>query len=223
MRCAVLIAAGLAMASPALAQNQVYDPLPPPGSAYVRFVNTTGGDVALRTDFLPAQTLGTAPAERVTAFQVVEKVAGRALGLDASSGSASGHAVLHADAGSFNTVLLEQGAHGLDAVAVVDHTDFNQSRARLSFYNATPGCAAAGLLLDPDGPAVFTDVAPGSAKARSVNPVTASVHAACTGQAAAHFPLDGMEAGGMYSVWLMQPAQGVTAFLTRDTTAKWKP
>ena len=206
-----------------MAQNQVYDPLPPPGSAYVRFVNATGAELAVKADFVAPQTLGTDPAHRVTMFLVAEKVTGRALGVDVSGGSLSGHAVLHAEPGSFNTVLVEQSGSGLSVVPIVDRTDFNQSRARLSFYNATPSCGGASLTIDPSGPAVFTDVASGTTKARSVNPVTASVRAACGGQSASPFPLDGMEAGGMYSVWLMQTGPGLMTFLSRDTTAKWKP
>ena len=170
--------------------------------------------MTVRSDFLATQTLGTDPAHRVTTFLVAEKVAGRQLGLDARAGSLAKHVVLHAEPGSFNTIILEQsggnGAPGLTVVPVVDNTDFNQSRA-------------GGLLLDPNGPAVFADVTPGAAKARSVNPVAAPVRATCGGQSAPTFALEGMEAGGMYSVWLMQPGQALTAFMSRDTTAKWKP
>ena len=45
----------------------VYDPLPPAGSAYVRFVNALGGEVSLAPDFLPAQRLGTEPVLRLGA------------------------------------------------------------------------------------------------------------------------------------------------------------
>jgi hypothetical protein len=222
---ACALAALVAMGGrPAVAQNQVYDPLPPPGSAYVRFVNALAADLAITPDFLPAQHLGTAGGQRVTSYAVVERVAGRALALDAVAGGRSGHTALQAEAGSFVTVILEQGpANTIKVVPVVDRTDFNQSRARLSFYNATPDCADASLALDPGGPAVFQAVAPGTAKARTVNPVTAQVRAACTGQSAAPFALTGLEAGGMYSVWLMLADGQPTAFVNRDTTAPWRP
>jgi len=208
----------------ATAQNQVYDPLPPPGSAYVRFVNALGGAVVLRPDFLPPQQLGTASLQRVTQYLVVENVAGRNLVVDAQEGERSGRITLHAEPGSFVTVIVQQAAgQALTAVPVVDHTDFNQSRARLSFYNATPDCADASLVLEPSGPAVFQTVAPGTAKARTVNPVTATVRAACAGQAAEPFALSGLEAGGMYSIWLMFPDGHATAFVSRDTTARWHP
>ena len=221
---------GLLAGAPAAAQNQVYDPLPPPGSAYVRFVNAVDAELALRPDFLPSRKLGTAPAQRVSAYFVVEKVTGRTLGLDAEAGQHRGHATFHAEPGSFVTVIVQQpdgpgpgAVSALGAVTVVERTDFNQSRARLAFYNATPACADASLVLDPDGPAVFQGVAPGSARVRTVNPVTAQVRAACNGTAAPVFSLEGLEAGGMYSVWLMLPGGKPVAFLGRDITARWNP
>jgi hypothetical protein len=208
----------------AVAQNQVYDPLPPPGSAYVRFVNALAAELAITPDFLPAQHVGTAAASRVTSYGVVDHVAGRTLALDARAGERSGHAALQVEPGGFLTVILEDGAAGtIKVVSVVDRTDFNQSRARLSFYNATPDCADASLALVPNGPAVFQAVAPGTAKARTVNPVTAEVRAACTGQSAPPFALTGLEAGGMYSIWLMLLDGQPSAFFNRDTTARWRP
>lgn len=207
----------------AMAQNQVYDPLPPPGSAYVRFVNAADVALILKPDFLAAQQLGVSPAQRVTAFTAVEKVAGRALSLDVQAGGKSAKAVLKAEPGSYLTVLIEADpAKGLVIVPVVDNTEFNQSRARLSFYNASD-CATASLTIDPDGPVVFPDVAAGTAKARSVNPVTAKIHAACGDRKAASIPLEGMEAGAMYSVWLMGAGVLPQTFISRDATAKYKP
>ena len=220
---------GLALAvagiGQAAAQGQVYDPLPPPGSAYVRFVNASGDDVAVRPDFLPAQTLGTAGAARVTAYTVVENVKGKPLAVQVQAKGQTGQLGFTAEPGSFNTLLLEGGgSQAPRIVQVVDKTDFNQSRARLSFYNATPDCAGATLAIAPDGPVVFQDVAPGTTKARSVNPVTVAVSAGCA-QAGARAALDltGLEAGGMYSIWLMPGTGGFRALMTRDTTAKWKP
>ena len=206
-----------------MAQNQVYDPLPPPGSAYVRFVNATEKALVLTTDFLAAQPLGISPAQRVTSFTAVEKVTGRRLLLDIQVDGKGVKATLKAEPGSYVTVLIEADPEkGLVVVPIVDITEFNQSRARLSFYNATLTCASASLVIDPDGPVVFPDVGVGAVKSRSVNPVVAKIHAACGGASLASIPLEGMEAGAMYSVWMMGAGVQPQTFVTRDTTAKYK-
>jgi len=225
-RAAIAFAAmaALCAARPAAAQNQVYDPLPPAGSAYVRFVNATGAELALSPDFLGAQKLGTDGAKRVSAYMVVEKIAGRALTLDAQAGSQKAHAVLKAEPGSYLTVIVREDKSGAIGIApVVDQADFNQSRVRLSFYNATADCADGALTLEPNGAAVFKDVAPESGKSRTVNPVTAQVKAACASLAAEPVALEGLEAGAMYSVWLMAPGGKPVAFRSTDTTARYKP
>jgi hypothetical protein len=229
-RLVVLALAGL-LALPAAAQDRgagqaaVYDPQPPAGSAFVRFVNALGTEVALRPDFLPAQRLGTAPDQRVTAYAVVERVAGRVLTLEAGARQQAGRVTLRAEPGSFVTIILHAAADGaVTGSPVVDQTEFNRARARLSFYNAAPGCAAASLGLEPDGPTVFNQVAPATAKSRSVNPVVARLRAECDGRPAPSFALEGLEAGGMYSIWLMRPAGNPPfAFVSRDTTARWTP
>ena len=229
-RAAAMLVAALPM-FPAIGQAQgagqaqVYDAQPPPGSAYLRFVNALGAEVALRPDFLPAQRLGSASAQRVTAYAVVERVAGRTLVVEATALARSGRVSLRAEPGSFVTLILHSGPDGAIAASpVVDQTDFNRARARLSFYNAAPGCAAGSLALEPSGPVVFDQGALATAKTRGVSPVNAQLRADCDGQAAAPFALEGLEAGGMYSIWLMRPDSGrPIAFPTRDTTARWRP
>ncbi|MBS7809927.1 ABC transporter permease [Roseococcus pinisoli] len=223
---ATLAAAFLALAPglafQAQAQSQVYDPVPPRGSAYLRLVNGLGGEVQARPDFLPAQRLGTEPAQRIMAYTAVENVAGRTLRLEFQEGQHRGNATLRVEPGSFNTVLLHRTADGIGATAVVDTADFNQTRSRIAFYNALPDCPAASLALLPSGPAIFEGVAALGTRARSVNPVTARVGASCGDRAAAPIELQGLEAGGMYSIWLMGSGSDVRGFMTRDTTARYQ-
>jgi alginate O-acetyltransferase complex protein AlgF len=222
----LLLAAGLmGIGGPAAAQQVLYTPVPPKGSAYVRFVNALDGPVKVSPDFLPAQTLGAGAADRVSAYAVVEHVQGRAMAVDAGDGARSGHATLGVAPGSFVTVILRAaGAAGIAVTEVVDQTEFNQTRAHLAFYNATTDCPAAALTLLPAKASVFADVAPGTAKTRSVNPVTATVVAACGGGQAASVALNGLEAGGMYSVWLMTQAPDQRrGFISRDSTLPWTP
>jgi hypothetical protein len=227
-RLGALLAAALLAGPAAWAQGagqaQVYDPQPPAGSAYLRFVNALGGEVALRPDFLPPQSLGIAPAQRVTAYAVVERTAGRPLTLEVAGSGATGRATLQAEPGSYVTVLLHRAPEGgIAATSVVDRADFDGAKARLGFYNAAPGCPAAALKLEANGATIFDQVAPGTARARSVNPVGAALRAECEGTAAP-VALEGLEAGGTYSILLIRPeGVGPAAFLVRDTTARWRP
>ena len=217
------LAAGLAclaagLARPARAQQFLYDPEPPAGSAFLRFVNATGAEVALRPDFAAGRALGT--ASRVTPYAVVEAVAGRALGIEAAGIRQS----LTLTPGSFNTLLVLPGALRL----VVDQAEFNQLRARLTFYNATADCTDGRLAILPADQAVFEGLAPGQGRSRAVNPVQAQLGASCAAGAAPPFALEGLEAGGMYSIWLMRPGAtapgapggAMLAFMSRDTTER---
>lgn len=229
MRCRLLaLAAALALSlgptDGARAQGQVYDPVPPRGSAYLRLVNVLPGEVTARPDFLPQQRLGAAPAQRVMAFTAVENVANRQLRIEFQEGQRRGQASFRIEPGSFVTVLLHATANGgIAATPVVDSPDFNRARARLAFYNAMPDCAAAGISIQPSGPAVFEGVPSLATRARSVNPVAAEIRALCGDRGSAPLTLEGMEAGGMYSIWLISGAPQPQAFLTRDTTAVWRP
>ncbi|WP_421989189.1 ABC transporter permease [Roseococcus sp.] len=223
--CAALAAVLLGapfVATQGQAQSQVYDPVPPRGSAYLRIVNGLTGEVQARPDFLPAQRLGTAPAQRIMAYTAVENVAGRQLRLEFQEGQARGSVTIRVEPGSFNTVLLHPTAGGIGATAVVDTADFNQTRSRIAFYNVLSDCPAATLALLPSGPAIFEGVPALGTRARSVNPVTAQVRASCDARAAAPIALQGLEAGGMYSIWLMGSGSNVAGFLTRDTTARYQ-
>ena len=223
---AVLLGTLPAAAQTPPGQAAVYDPEPPPDSAYVRFVNTMGEEIALRPAFLPPLRLGTKPEERVTIYSVAPRVAGnRELVVEATAGRRTGRVVLRLQPRSFNTVLLQpQGDGGIVATPIVDQTDFNRARARLSFYNAAANCADASVLLSPSGPAVFPGpVASGATANRTVQPVSAQLRAGCAGQSAPDVALDGLEAGGMYSIWLMRPdGRALVAFVGRDTTARWR-
>lgn len=222
----LLLAALLSLgtAGAAWAQGQVYDPVPPRGSAYLRLVNVLPGEVTARPDFLPQQRLGTDPAQRVMPFTAIENVANRQLRLEFQEGSRRGQASFRIEAGSFVTVLLHATAGGtLAATPIVDSADFNRARARLAFYNAMPDCPAATLAIQPSGPAVFEGVPSLATRSRSVNPVSATIRGQCGERASPAFALEGLEAGGMYSIWLINSSGQPSAFLTRDTTAVWRP
>ncbi len=219
MRRALLLA-GLAL--PVTAQQVLYEPLPPAGSAYLRIVNATAEPLAIRPGVVGSTTLGIEPAQRVSPYTVQESVADRAVELGFTAGAARGETTLRLEAGSFNTLLVVEQGGALRAMPVLDQTQFNQTRARLTFYNATPACEGAGLVLEPEGQAVFADVARGAARMRSVNPVSAQVRVLCGTARGAPFALGSMEAGGQYSVWMMAPRGQPTGFVTRDVTTPWR-
>ncbi|WP_431270323.1 alginate O-acetyltransferase AlgX-related protein [Dankookia sp. P2] len=157
-------------------------------------------------------------------YAVVERAAGRHLALEAASAGATGRAVLGLEPGSYVTLLLHRGADGgIAATPVTDSADFDRAKARLGFYNAAPGCPAAALRLASNHATVFDQVAPGTARARTVNPVSAALRAEC-GEAAVGLPAEGFEAGGSYSILLIRPEGAApAALLVRDSTARWRP
>ncbi len=212
--------AGLALlASPAAAQQVLYEPPPPPGAAQVRFVNAATTPLSLRPSFGAAVTLGTQPAERVGRYSVVPAVAGKSFTIAVGSQQLP----LTLPPNSQVTVLLLPDAAGLRAQAITDEVEFNQTRSRLRFYNATPDCAGAGLAVQPAGTRVFEEVAPGEARMRAVNPVTADVQAGCASGQAPVVPLRGLEVGAGYSIWLMAPGGALTAFITADGNKPYAP
>jgi hypothetical protein len=220
MRCsgALLGAAALLHGGhAALAQEALYGPQPPKGSAYVRIVNALGQDVDVKPEFREALHLGNAGADRASAYEVVENVVGRALKLSLSVGGKTVLGSVQADPDGFLTVLLvPDEAVGAKVVGVADLATFNQNRARLSFYNAVPGCGSGTLALEPGGQVVFKDVDSLGSKARAVNPVTTQVKASCADHAAEPLALSGLEAGGMVSVFLLVDGGKPSAFVTRD-------
>ena len=106
-------AACLGSAGAAFAQGQVYDPVPPRGSAYVRLVNVLPGEVTARPDFLPQQRLGTQPAQRVMAFTTVENVANRQLRLEFQEGQRRGQATLRVEPGPLGAGFGSGGSSGV--------------------------------------------------------------------------------------------------------------
>ncbi len=205
----------------AQAQEALYGPQPPKGSAYVRIVNALGEKVDVKPDFRAPLSLGASGVARVSAYDVVEKVAGKPLKLSFSAGGKTISGTAQADPDGFLTILLLPDAAGAKVVGVADVAEFNQTRTRLTFYNATPDCAGAQLALDPGGQAVFKDVDAGASKTRAVNSVTANVRATCADKSAEPVALSGLEAGGMTSVFLVIDGGKPSAFVVKDVATPY--
>jgi hypothetical protein len=206
----------------ASAQQALYDPLPPKGSAYVRFFNALSQPVTVRPEFSQALSLGTAGAQRIGPYTVVENVEGRSVTVPMQVGDGQSSVTLGLHSGSFNTVLWLPGGAGPHGVVLQDESQFNQLRSKLTFYNATTDCPAASLTITPDGPAVFQNVPVAEARMRAVNPVEASLRASCGGKSTRPFDLKGLREGGRSSIWLIMTNDGPQAFFTQDATTVWK-
>jgi hypothetical protein len=211
-------------ANGASAQNEVYDPEPPRGSAYLRFVNGLGAPVEIRPDFGPSLRLGIGGGERVAAYRTVERVQGRALAVEVREGTRSVRATLSAPADGFVTVIVHAGTDGVPRIStIIEEMNFNRARVRVGFYNAFAGCAAASLRVEPDGPSIFDGVPPGEGRQRTVNPVRAQVRATCPNGGGAGLTLEGLEAGASFSTWLVTSRdRKAAAFLSRDVTTPWR-
>ena len=223
MSGARLLAAGLFGAvatlgavNAAQAQEALYGPQPPKGSAYVRVVNALGDKADIKPDFRAPLALGASGGSRVSAYDVVESVAGKKLKLSVTVGGKTVSGTAEADPDGFLTILLLPDPSGAKVVGVTDVAEFNQTRTRLTFYNTIENCDGGQLTLEPGGQAVFKDVAGASEKTRAVNSVTAQVRASCGDKSAEPVALAGLEAGGMTSVFLVLDGGKPSAFVVKD-------
>lgn len=212
-----LVAGLLALPGLVRAQVPLYAQSLPEGTVYIRLVNALPDAAAVQTDFAGKVSLGADGAARISPYYVAGNAGGRSVTLQVTQAGKTATARFAPRSGSFVTVVLEDKGGVLTAAEITDKPEYNQLRARLSFYNATPGCNA-GSLADPSGKAIFSEMPPNSGQARSINPVAAKVVASC---AAGKTPLDlgQLEPGGLYSVWMMQPAGSLIAFVAHDTIA----
>lgn len=213
---AVLLGAG----GPATAQPLLYEQRLPEGFAFVRIANGLPEGAIVRPDFRDPVTLGPNGAERVSPYYVAEDVANRPVKFQVTVGGTTTEVTATVKGGGLNTVLLQLRGDAIVATSIEDPQDYNQTRARLSFYNGIPDCQGGTLALSPSNQSVFSGVGPNSGRARSVAPAAAVVTASCTGQRAANLDLGRLQAGGLYSVFLMAPQGQPSAFLVRDTITR---
>lgn len=223
MRCEFLLIF-LFCGGAAQAQDALYGKQAPKGSAFIRIVNALDFEVDVKPDFLPAQKLGVAPAERVGHYGVVENVLNRNLQIDITSAGRHVHQTIQVKPDQFLTILLYQSSDdAFVMVPISDLTVFNQNRAKLSFYNAASSCRNGALALVPYDQLIFSDVASGASQARPVSPVETQIRASCALLPLPPMALSGLEAGGMVSVWLMSPLGQAVAFVSHDVVEPYRP
>ena len=202
----------------ARAQIPLYAQRLPEGTVYIRLANALPEAASVQTEFAGTVTLGAEGATRISPYFVAGSAGGKAVSLHVNAAGHTATATVEPKSGSFITVVLHPRADGVSAVIVTDKPEYNQIKARLTFYNATDDCPAASLA-EQTGRAVFSKIPPDSVQARSINPVAATLTASCNGTKAAALPLGQLEAGGLYSVWMMHLGGGLTSFVTHDTIA----
>jgi len=220
IRAFLLGLALLAGAPPALAQApMLYEQRLPDGWGLLRYLNTLEQPLALRGEFDLPRNLGTEPAQRLTPFHIIENVAGRTLEASVTVGGEVTRIRFDLTPNAFSTLLLLREEGRIVARVLRDSTEYNQLRARLTFYNAAPECGPATLSLDPGGQSVLADVAPGAMRARTVAPAAARVRTSCRGDRVGPIDLGRLEAGQLRSVWLIAPGGQPVLFGATDTIA----
>jgi hypothetical protein len=217
-RIGLVISTLLGLVSPASAQILLYAQRLPEGTVYMRLVNALPGAATIQTDFAGKVNLGADGAARVSPYFVSTTAGGKTVALQVDEGGKSATSTFQPKSGTFITVVLHRTGDKIAASIITDKPEYNQLRARLAFYNATPDCAG-GTLAEASGPSIFSNIAPDGAAARGINPVAAKVVAGCTAGKAPPLDLGQLDAGGLYTVWMMRPEGNLVAFVAHDTIA----
>ncbi|MFC4624916.1 hypothetical protein ACFO1V_06720 [Daeguia caeni] len=103
------------------------------------------------------------------------------------------------------TVLLWNEGGAVRQASVVDQTrGHDDLKAELRVYNLLPGCN--GEVVIASGQTVFKDVAVGTSRQRSINPVKAQLQGKCADAVSAPLQLPDLKAGDRYSLFLVGTA-----------------
>ncbi|GLO12847.1 cell division protein FtsQ [Pseudomonas putida] len=170
---------------------QLYAPRPPAGSAFVRVLQPADNAIDVQVGQNPSQQLGA--GKLASGYNVVKggepftvRMAGKAVGTLTVAADTYQSLVLHQG----TLLVLDDGAASEDAL-----------KAELRFYNLAGNCPA-GQLQVQGGPALFTEVAARSSKARAINPVSASLTAGCGATQAKALALPPLQPGDHYALFL---------------------
>jgi hypothetical protein len=213
-----VVGALLGWCPPAWAQVPLYAQRLPEGTVYIRLVNALPGAASVQTDFAGPVTLGADGAARVSPYYVDVTGGGKTIPLQVATGGQSLTTSFTPASGTFVTIVLHPDGDHLSAALIEDKPEYNQLRARLAFYNTAVGCTD-GTLTEASGATIFQGVAPDAMAARGINPVAAKVVAGCGGGQAPELDLGDLQAGGLYTVWMMRPAGKLVAFVAHDFIA----
>jgi hypothetical protein len=178
-------------------QTYLYAPAPPPGSVFVRIINTLREPVTISLNGAAGSILPDAAGRIATAFTVLPGAGPVRVSVDGVVVSSAPQV----EPDRFISLVLTRGDKGLSLVKLVDDPGrLNALKVQLRFYNLVEGCAAKLAL--PDGRAVFEGIATWETGVRAVNPVKATVIGYCRGGSSAPLPLPRLEPGMRLSLFL---------------------
>ena len=218
VRFGLVLATLLGFVAPASAQILLYAQRLPAGTVYMRLVNALPGAASIGTEFAGKVDLGADGEKRVSPYFVSTTLGDKTVTLQVDEGGKPSTANFSPKSGSFVTVVLHRAGDKVTASVITDKPEYNQLRARLAFYNATTDCAA-GSLAEASGQDIFKGIAPDGVAARGINPVSAKVVAGCAAGKSPPLDLGQLQAGGLYTVWMMRPAGTLISFVAHDLIA----
>ncbi len=191
----------LLLLTTARAQETLYAPAPPAGSAFVRVVTVDGG----RAVTLDGRAfLGAAQARTVSAYQIVPQ-GPHALRAGTST------LKLNVQGGAYHTLILRGG----QLSALEAEQPAGLTKARLSLYNLSD---APATLATADGRTpLLTSVPAGSTKSLSVNAVSAALGVFDGARVIQTFPAEALRAGASYSAFVFGRGAARTAVWVQPT------
>ncbi len=134
---------------------ELYDPAPPPGSAYIRFINAYSGEIIPE---LSGKSFGKISYPQISDYKIF-----KANEYDVKAGKRSKKVSIKAD-GYYTIAVLQDGKIAL----YEDKPIKNPAKAMVYFYNLSTA-AIASLYAPEHKTAVLSDVAADDAVAREVN------------------------------------------------------
>ena len=187
------------------ANDMLYDPDPPPNSAFVRLINATGTDVtaSLGAKKVSADKRGASP------YVVVPQGT-----LNVNVGTASSKVSVRA--GSFYTLALS-GAPAPKLTLLTDATSANRAKALIAVYNLS-SLASVDFKTADGKVTVIEGVAPNTTKSRAVNGVKVDLAMFDKSGAIATFKDTQLERGAAYAVIVSDTGGKPTASWTQSAT-----
>jgi alginate O-acetyltransferase complex protein AlgF len=201
-----------AVAMPAAAQTSglLYDPQPPPNSAYVRVINAApDATVDVSVDGR-ARLSGLATGD--ASDYLVLPAGKRVLSIAARGNPAPADVAVDVVAGRALTIAFHSVRAGSQPWIFEDKANTNKLKAVVAVYNLVEKGSAIDVLTADGATKVFSSVAPGSSSGLSVNPIKVELVTTASGTTAplARAALS-MAPGGTYSMLFFRSARGELA------------